>query len=274
MSDINKEQALFKEQGNPNATTRNLVRRVEEASLNAWPAMHQVLADGWLVRMSNGFTKRANCVVPLYAGSESSSVGEASQVLEKIRYCENLYAREQLKTIFRLTSIPNDPALDELLARRGYQQLDLTDVKIRNLTTLSQPNQAVAFRLLTLAEWVEHYAVLSDMPTHASRLHATLIRAIRPDCAFGVLEHNDDVVACGLGVKEQDMVGIFDVITAAKARREGYGRALMQGLLGWGATQGAHLAYLQVAAGNSPAVSLYEGLGFRNLYHYWYRQTP
>ena len=255
-------------------TTSNLVRRVEEASLNAWPAMHQILADGWLVRMSNGFTKRANCVVPLYAGSASSSFGEDSLVLEKIRYCENLFAREQLKTIFRLTSIPNDPALDGLLARRGYQQLDLTDVKILNLSVHAQPEPAAAFRLLTLAEWVEHYAVLSDMPVHASRLHTTLIRAIRPDCAFAVLEQEDAVVACALGVKEQDMVGIFDVITAANARREGYGRTLMNGLLGWGAAQGARIAYLQVAAGNSPAVALYEGLGFRDLYHYWYRQTP
>ena len=272
---------------------QRLVRRIEEASLNAWPAMHQLLLDGWLVRMSNGFTKRANCIVPLYpttgyatpaANAAASIDGKApdsdgSVLLEKIRYCENLYAREQLKTIFRLTLHSSDPSLERLLAQRSYKQLDLTQVKTFNLTDPgfvdASPTTAPGeFRLLPLADWVEHYAVLSELPNPASRLHATLIRAIRPDCAFAVLEHAGEIVACGLGVREQDLLGVFDLITTTQQRRAGHGKALLQGLLRWGAQQGARHAYLQVAIGNGPANGLYQELGFSDLYQYWYRQSP
>ena len=148
---------------------------------------------------------------------------------------------------------------------------DLTDPA---LVSASPTTPAGEFRLLPLADWVEHYAVLSELPNPASRLHATLIRAIRPDCAFAVLEHSGEIVACGLGVREQDLLGIFDLITTTKQRRAGHGKALVQGLLQWGAQQGARHAYLQVAIGNEPANGLYQGLGFSDLYQYWYRQSP
>ena len=43
--------------------------RIEEVALNAWPSMQHMLYDGWLLRFSNGYTKRANSVNILYAGA-------------------------------------------------------------------------------------------------------------------------------------------------------------------------------------------------------------
>ena len=258
------------------------IRRVEEASMNAWPALHQLMLDGWLIRLSNGFTKRANCVVPLY----HATAAPTKTLLEKIRYCENLYAREQLQTVFRLTSHSpatlNGEALDELLDERGYELIDETQVQLLNLSTprdadpASTSVQASAqakLRLVTAPQWLREYARLAEMPGPTSELHANLIRSIRPDCAFALLVIDEQPVACALGVLEHDLFGLFDVITARAHRDKGYAGQLLIELLAWSTRQGAQQAYLQVVADNDPALALYQRLGFEHLYSYWYRRT-
>ncbi len=68
---------------------------LEELSMNAWPALKTHLYDGWVLRFANGYTKRANSVHPIY--SSTLPVGE------KITFCEGLYGREGLPTVFKLT---------------------------------------------------------------------------------------------------------------------------------------------------------------------------
>lgn len=252
----------------------DLIRRVEEASMNAWPANHHLLLDGWLIRLSNGFTKRANCVVPLYHdGAHDQPVPDHIQ-LDKIRYCENLYAREQLQTVFRLTSHKSAGSLDDLLAERGYAQLDRTQVQVLDLATrVREPATEQQISLVTAPQWLREYGRLARMPDSASELHAGLIRSIRPDCAFALLKQNDVPIACALGVLEHDLLGLFDVITAPEHRSQGHAGILLSQLLDWGQAKGASRAYLQVIEENTPALAVYARLGFRSLYRYWYRQT-
>ena len=252
----------------PAAST--LSRRVEEASLNAWPAMHQVLLDGWLLRFSRGFTKRANSIIPLYPTLQG--------IEEKVRYCENLYAREQLQTIFRLTSTHDHSALEAYLDERGYASADQTHVMTTRLgahTTRQLqavvPATSIAFQQVPLQEWLVAYAALTSLPDQAQSLHGVLLRAIRTECAFGVISEDGAIVACGLGVFERDLLGLFDIVTHPEHRRAGLGLTLVSSLLNWGAELGAQHAYLQMVATNTAAAALYRKLGFTNLHDYWYR---
>jgi ribosomal protein S18 acetylase RimI-like enzyme len=79
-----------------------------------------------------------------------------------------------------------------------------------------------------------------------------------------------------MGVLQGQFVGLFDIVTDADFRRQGFGKQLMLSLLAWGKRNGAHTAYLQVMLNNEPALRLYSGFGFKEIYPYWYRimQNP
>jgi GNAT superfamily N-acetyltransferase len=239
-----------------------LCRRVEEASLNAWPALQQSLLDGWVLRFSRGFTKRANSIVPLYPSQQTA--------LEKIRYCENLYSRERLNTIFRLTTVMEAASLDALLEQRGYQHVDPTLVLICELEG-SPFAVKPSFREVPREEWLDAYAKAADVPPAGQQLHAMLLAGIRSEHVFGFISQDGTPVACGVAVLERELVGLFDVVTLPSARRQGHANALVESLLAWGRNGGARHAYLQVVEANQPARSLYQRLGFDDLYRYWYR---
>jgi ribosomal protein S18 acetylase RimI-like enzyme len=125
-----------------------------------------------------------------------------------------------------------------------------------------------------LEEWFDMVGELRGSPVahrsaHLARL-AALPLEMRP---VAVLEVGVPM-ATGLAVFEDGHVGLFDVVTREAARRRGFARTIVAALLRWGFEKGARHSYLQVDAGNAPAISLYERFGFTQAYRYWYRGRP
>lgn len=256
-----------------NDNQRQLALRIEEASLNAWPALHQQLYDGWLLRFSRGFTKRANSVNPLYAPAQPPA---KQQLLAKIRYCENLYAREDQPSVFRLTTLQGQQLLEELLSARGYTRTGLSLVMACPLPVPGETQGGADDSLLPgMDDWLDSYSTLAQLPPLARSLHQAILRGIHGQLAFARHETaRAQPLACGLGVCEAELIGLFDIITAPAARRQGHARRLVLDLLRWGVSCGAQHGYLQVTENNTAAIALYQRLGFRELYRYWYRVSP
>jgi N-acetylglutamate synthase len=240
-----------------------LERRIEEASLNNWPALQHMLFDGWIMRFAGGYTKRANSITPLYTSLLPAQ--------EKIVACENLYRNKQLPTIFRLLSFSSTAHdLDALLAQREYQRVDHTLILSTELASIPT-TQNPALHNVPLAEWLSLFCQFKQTPIEQHQFHHEMLKRIVPDPLCAVLYHAGFPVACGLGVLENDVFGMFDIVTDAEQRNKGYGTQLVTAMLDRARQDGAGRAYLQVVNTNQIAHHLYTKLGFHELYHYWYR---
>lgn len=244
-----------------------LQQRIEEASLNAWPALQQNLYDGWVLKYAKGYTKRANSVNIL---AESTI-----DLPEKVAASERFYAGKGLPTVFRLTSFNATPGLDQLLEQRGYRQIDKTHVLCLDLSEWRPPGDANAvLRDMGLLEWLKIYVRLSGSTPKRQQTHGKILEAIPARRYLASLAVDGRVVSCGLGVLEDEYIGLFDLVTDPRERSKGYGSALIAGLLNRAIGEGARYAYLQVVSSNSGGRRLYERLGFRESYFYWYRVMP
>lgn len=248
------------------------IRGLEEISFRAWPALETERYDGWVLRFANGYTGRANAANPLH--------GSTHDVEEKIAYCEAWFHARGLKPVFRLNDAMQPPDLDARLVAKGYvayneSRVMVTDLAQANLDAIPQPAEAqfYLYQEANLAQWLDDLCRLNARHApHVAMIQQLLAQLPTPPY-YGAITVDGQVAAIGLGVRVDDHIGLFDIVTHEALRGRGYGRALVRGLLLCGQQDGAKVGFLQVAADNAPAVKLYDSLGFAEVYRYWYR-TP
>ncbi|MDX2157281.1 MAG: GNAT family N-acetyltransferase [Hyphomicrobiaceae bacterium] len=240
-----------------------LVRGIEERAFNAWPALQTLVADGWLLRFADGFTKRANSI---------NAWAPIVPVDVIVTHAAPIYAGRRLPLVVRLSPLADLDA-DAVLASRGLARCDETIVMIVPLSELTDapPDPTVVVSPEPGDAWLAGFAAANGVPGARRAVHDRMLALIPQPAAFSQLMVGGQAVAWGLAVVERGMVGLFDIVTAPQSRRQGAGRRLVSALLAWGARNGASTAYLQVVAANAPALELYERLGFREAYRYHYR---
>ncbi|MDM0035575.1 GNAT family N-acetyltransferase [Variovorax sp. J22P271] len=241
----------------PDPTT---VRALEERSFNAWPARQTVLFDGWLFRLSGGYTKRANSVNAVQPGASFEGVRRAA---------EAFYGRHGLPAVFRLSPLA-PPEADRELAQAGYAFFDPTQVACASLAGAA-PQPGVRIDTAPSAAWLEGIATAQGVAPPQDQLHHAMVRAIAWPAAFATLHAEGEAIGFGLAVLERGALGCYDIVVSPDHRGRGHGRALTQALMHWGGEAGATWAYLQVREQNEAARRLYATLGFEDRYRYHYR---
>ncbi|HUO93218.1 MAG TPA: GNAT family N-acetyltransferase [Rhizomicrobium sp.] len=238
------------------------VRRTEEHLMNSWPSLRTVMYDGWVLREAMGYTKRANSAMALHArGCFAATLDEA----------ERFYAAAGCPTVFRLTPLAGDKP-DRMLGDLGYGVVDETIVMTAALVEGPDMDDAVTIAQDCTATWENGYADAHALTPDARRAHRAILDRIAPfSKGFAIAWQDGRPVAFGLGVVERDHLGLFDIVTAPDARRNGAARRLVSALMRWGSEKNATTAWLSVIADNERAKPLYAQLGFRELYRYHYR---
>ncbi len=240
-----------------------MIQTLERLSMEAWPALETVRTDGWVLRFSGGYTRRANSVHPLDPG--------ARRLEDKIEDAEGHYRAHALAPTFKLTSASAPRDLDNALAEQGYAREATTSVRIAPLVPVGADSLRIDESWTAATEWRRAFHHMSDVPPERRALHDQMLSRISSPVAYASIGHGERVVACALGVVQEGWLGIFDVVVDRDERRRGHGERLVRGLSSWGRKIGAGRAYLQVMLSNEPALALYEKLGFSEAYPYWYR---
>jgi ribosomal protein S18 acetylase RimI-like enzyme len=244
-----------------------LLARVEEAGLNAAQPREQLLLDGWLLRFSPGKARRARSVQAIADG--------AMPLPEKLALCRRWYERFRLPLLVRVTPFSLPSSLDARLADQGFVAYDETRVMTCALVGDAPTDDRVALHQVDVIAFAEAVGRLRGSPSEQSEAHGSrmLDNPLRESTVRLVGTAADgSLVVAGQAVVQDDLVGLYDIVTDTARRGLGYGRALSRRLLAVAAPMGATTAYLQVDAGNVPARRVYSSLGFEDRYAYWYRR--
>ena len=268
------------------ALMRDEIKYLEEISLNAWPSHKSELYDGWLIRYSHNYTYRTNSV---------QQVGSSSiPIPQKVEFCENAYRHHGTPASFKINPLI-DPSFEQYLEERGYEVRHVTDVMTADLDKVRLMPGAVeeyefgnrlglpssvrySDDLVVLVqsgitdEWIAGVLHLNGTcdPT-LRRIVPAMYKAIPKKTIVCSIEVDGRMVASGLGICDREFIGIYAIYVSPACRRRHYARAICSTLLMEGKEQGASRAYLQVVDGNRHAHDLYEDLGFRDFYTYWFR---
>lgn len=237
---------------------------IEELSLNAHPALNTMSYDGWLMKYSEGYTNRANSVNMLY---ESKLPFE-----EKIPYCEEMYTKQNLPTVFKIT--PLSEQMDFYLENRGYEYVTKTNIMRMELCDLNKEDLHAEVVEGISEDFIEGYFSLIQIDEHSKEVARKIFSNTINNRFSAIIKEDGKIVAVGICVAEHDYVGLYNIVVSRDYRRKGYGRDICASLLAKAESIGTKSAYLQVVNTNEKAKGLYHKLGFHYEYSYWYRVKP
>lgn len=241
-----------------------MVRRFEEISNNAWPALQTMQYDGWILRFANGVTKRSNSVNLLYPSFIDPD--------EKISFCETLYALQNITPCFKITASTEPADMDQRLASRGYFIHSLISFQTMDITLIpAEPISEISIEIDLNPRWIDDFIRMNDFEPGRKSTYLNIMKQLQlPKCLIS-LARDHKTIGVGLGVMESNFIGLFDIVVDIAYRNTGLGYLIVENILRWGRKHGADIAYLQVLSDNSPAIRLYEKMGFKEAYQYWYR---
>jgi len=251
---------------NKQLLNKQLISKIEDLSINAWPSFKTELYDNWIIRFSHEYTFRTNCVEQIGAST--------IDIHDKIKYCEQVYYDYKSPCIFKIT--PRiDESFDAMLDNIGYKKMNKTNVMtmpLENFVPDTSVSTAVILENEITDDWIFNVFRLNNItkPIH-HKIVPNMFKAIPKKTIVAKVIKDGIMVASGLGILDRDDLGLYAIYTDPAYRGLGCARAVCNAVLNKGKELGASYTYLQVVDGNTAAFNLYSSLGYRLEYSYWFR---
>lgn len=223
--------------------------------------------SGWRLRADEGFTRRANSVLPLrqIGLPLDDALGEARE-----------WYRERGLPLRLHLPVEARRLLDAALGERGWEPEVETHVMTARLDAVSagEPtSDGLPVELLDRPDdaWLSLYRAGAGATIGVA---ATSLLTRHDQVVFASIRVSGQTVAVGRGVVDDGWLGVMGIEVDAGHRRQGFAQLVMAELWRWGSALGAARGYLQVTVDNAPAVALYDKLGYWVHHDYRYRLDP
>lgn len=244
-----------------------LAGRIEQLAASGWPPRELESLGAWKLRANGGVTTRANSVLAAGPFPEGDWLEAA----------ERFYRERGLPPCFHVSE--TSPAeLDGRLAAAGYEvsmnclllAADIREV-LQHCAAYGIGEAEVCLSAQPEEPWMEEFLRMEGFPEERRAGYSAIFTAMPEPKAFAVIEEAGEPMGVATVVIEKGWGGISNVVVDPRHRRKGVAGRLLHVLASWAAENGAEGLYLQVLAGNAPALELYDKLGFRAISAYHYR---
>ena len=227
---------------------------LEKLSDLTWPAQEIVEYGKWRLRISDGFSMRANSVLPI----GEPPIDLASAVDEVI----GIYRENKLKPTFSIP-LPIFDELDRYLEEHGWNIKIDANFLVRDIGEIevsSDPQFSIEILDYPSKSWLE---VNSDQPLEK------IMR--RYPARYGAIKIGEQIIAVGRIATFGSWSIVTRLFVNSSYRGKGVARILMNNLLAAASEDGATKVALQVDNENGAALALYQSMGFTVHHKFVYR---
>lgn len=227
---------------------------IEVAAEAAVPSKSSMPIGGrWRAHFSSGHIRRINSVA-MHGERVTEDVAVA-----RLHIVLDVYAERGLRPRLRVTTM--DSWIEPLISRWSEAG--------EALVMTAAPAPGDLGETISVTDWLGWLAPRASSPGRLEEA-ASSARCLTSDHVIVTASSNGEVIGAARAVSTNGMTGLFDITVDAEHRRRGHARSMMHRLMGW-AENRSEPVYLQVAAVNRPAITLYESMGFVERYRYRYR---
>jgi ribosomal protein S18 acetylase RimI-like enzyme len=272
--------------------SRREIAALELAANAAWPAPVTDRLGDWWLRTAQGWTGRASSALPI--GDPGVPIPEAVDAVVE------WYARHGAHPMVNVP-LPYAAAVDAELARRGWAHRPPVLVQtaaLADVVSAAPERSDLPPVRLTGAPSPGWLAVAAGRKGGLPDAALHVLTAVRHLCFAEVYADDDEPLAVARGTVTSgtatsgtvtsatvpdpvtsgtavgDWFGISVVEVRPADRRRGLAQHVIGALARWAADTGATRAFLQVEEHNTPAVALYERLGYTTHHRYLTRYAP
>lgn len=229
---------------------------LEKLSDLTWPAERVIEYGKWRIRVSDGFTMRANSTLP----TGSAPHGEPpTDLAEAVKYVTDVYRENGLTPTFSIP-LPIYEELDKYLEANGWKIKVGANFLIRDIGAIDITSQS------------EFTFEISDSPSKLwldVRSDKALEKLmLRYPAQYGAIKSGNRIIAVGRIATSGSWSIASRLFVTPSHRGHGVAKKLMNQLMAAASGDGATKIALQVDDENGAALALYQSMGFRTHHKY------